>query len=63
MKILYVASEALPYVSTGGLADVVGSLPKAVHKELGRGSDIRVVIPLIPQSAKNIPSSLSLSVK
>ncbi|MBQ3592063.1 MAG: glycogen/starch synthase, partial [Clostridia bacterium] len=29
MKILYAASEALPYASTGGLADVVGSLPAA----------------------------------
>ena len=46
MKILYAASEALPYASTGGLADVVGSLPQAVKKELGEGADVRVVIPL-----------------
>ena len=45
-KILYAASEALPYVSTGGLADVIGSLPKAVRRELGDEGDIRVVIPL-----------------
>lgn len=48
MKILYVASEALPFASTGGLADVIGSLPKAVKKELGRGSDVRVVMPMYP---------------
>lgn len=43
MKILYVASEATPFIKTGGLADVAGSLPKAI-KELGH--DIRVVLPL-----------------
>lgn len=48
MKILYAASEALPYISTGGLADVVGSLPKAVKAELGRDADVRVVIPMYP---------------
>ena len=42
MKILYVASEALPYASTGGLADVLGSLPIAVKKSLGDQGDVRV---------------------
>ncbi len=42
-KILYIASEAMPFASTGGLADVIGSLPAAVAKE---GVDVRVVIPL-----------------
>lgn len=28
MKILYVASEARPFVKTGGLGDVMGALPK-----------------------------------
>lgn len=46
MKILYAASEALPFASTGGLADVVGSLPKAVLGELGNNGDVRVVIPM-----------------
>ena len=48
MKILYVASEALPYASTGGLADVVGSLPAAVRRALGDGADVRVVLPMYP---------------
>ena len=49
-KILFVASEALPYVKSGGLADVAGSLPKALNK---LGCDTRVILPLymdIPNS-------------
>lgn len=41
-KILYVASEGVPFIKTGGLADVVGSLPKCIDKEY---FDIRVVLP------------------
>ena len=41
-KILFVASECVPFVKTGGLADVVGSLPKAFDK---KDYDIRVMIP------------------
>ena len=32
-KILFVASEGVPFIKTGGLADVVGSLPKCIDKE------------------------------
>ena len=31
-NILFIASEAVPFIKTGGLADVVGSLPKCVDK-------------------------------
>ena len=41
-KILFVASEAVPFIKTGGLADVVGSLPKCFDKEY---FDVRVMIP------------------
>ncbi len=60
MKILYAASEALPFASTGGLADVVGSLPQAVKKELGRDSDVRVVIPLYPSIREKYAEILEL---
>ena len=41
-KILFVASECVPFIKTGGLADVVGTLPKIFDKQY---YDIRVVIP------------------
>ena len=41
-KVLYVASESVPFIKTGGLADVVGSLPKCFPKE---HFDVRVIIP------------------
>ena len=42
MKVLYVASEAVPFIKTGGLADVAGSLPKELAK---MGVDARVILP------------------
>lgn len=53
MKVLYVASEALPFVASGGLADVAGSLPVALRKRL---IGCRVCIPMydsIPQELKD----------
>ena len=41
-NILFVASEGVPFVKTGGLADVVGSLPKCLDK---RYFDVRVILP------------------
>lgn len=42
MNVLFVASEAVPFIKTGGLADVMGALPKALAAE---GVDVRLVIP------------------
>ncbi len=49
-KVLFVASEAVPFVKTGGLADVVGSLPKYFEKE---EFDVRVMIPKYGMIADN----------
>ena len=53
MKVLYVASEAVPFAKTGGLADVAGSLPKALAEA---GVDARVIMPKygkIPEEYRN----------
>lgn len=42
LKILMAASEAVPFAKTGGLADVMGSLPMALIQE---GADVRVILP------------------
>ena len=41
-KILFAASEGVPFIKTGGLADVVGSLPKCIDKQY---FDVRVILP------------------
>ena len=41
-KILIATSEAVPFVKTGGLADVSGALPQALKK---KGHDVRIVLP------------------
>lgn len=43
LKVLFCASEAQPYIASGGLADVAGALPPAL---VANGVDCRVVLPL-----------------
>ena len=52
-NVLFIASEAAPFIKTGGLADVVGSLPKYFDKSQ---YDVRVMIPkyrCMPQHFKD----------
>ena len=45
-KLLFIGAEAMPFAATGGLGDVMGSLPAAI-KEAGKDDvDVRVVMPL-----------------
>ncbi len=45
-KILFVGAEVMPFAATGGLGDVLGSLPAALKKEYEDDIDVRVVMPL-----------------
>lgn len=45
MKVLFAASECAPFVKTGGLADVVSALPKALAEA---GASVRVLLPAYP---------------
>lgn len=61
LKILFVASELAPLVSTGGLADVVGALPKSLH---AAGLDIRVAMPCyrrIPEQQRGTPVAMCIA--
>ena len=48
-SVLFTAAEGLPFCKSGGLADVIGSLPQAL---LAQGYDVRVVLPLYLPIAK-----------
>ncbi|MGH4118409.1 glycogen synthase GlgA [Clostridium sp.] len=59
MKVLFVASEAYPFIKTGGLGDVAYALPKALRKI---GIDARVIIPKyssIPLQFKNCMETIA----
>lgn len=45
-KILFVGSEVMPFAATGGLGDVLGSLPAAIKAKEKSEADVRVVLPL-----------------
>ena len=52
-KILFVGSEAMPFAATGGLGDVLGSLPAAIKARYGEDADVRVVMPLYDAVSEN----------
>ena len=44
MRVLFAASECTPFIKTGGLADVIGSLPQQLQKS--EKVEVRVILPL-----------------
>lgn len=57
MKTAFFTTECFPYVKTGGLGDVSGSLPKSLHK---LGCDIKVFLPLY-DTIKTIENGLYIN--
>ena len=51
VNILFVASECAPFVKTGGLADVIGAVPKSLAP---LGGDVRVLLPAYPALAAQV---------
>ena len=58
MKILFVGSEAIPFISTGGLGDVLGSLPAALVR-YSPDNDVRVVLPLFKSIKEKFADKLT----
>lgn len=57
-KILFVGAEALPFAATGGLGDVLGSLPAAIQKCGGTDVDVRVILPLYRAVGENFRAQM-----
>ena len=51
MKILFAASEAAPFIKTGGLGDVASALPAELSKI--RGNEVAVIIPFYSEIKQN----------
>jgi len=58
MDILFCTSEAYPLIKTGGLADVCGSLPKALGAQ---GNDVRIILPAYPEVLERSSGLTSLA--
>ncbi|WP_179122143.1 glycogen synthase GlgA [Caloramator quimbayensis] len=55
MKVLMAASEAVPFAKTGGLADVLGSLPPSLKE---KGIDVRVIMPQYKAIPKHLKDNI-----
>ena len=59
-KILMVGGEVMPFAATGGLGDVLGSLPASVKAEMGDDVDMRLVMPLYSSVKKEYRDMMKL---
>ncbi len=62
-KILLIGAEAMPFAATGGLGDVLGSLPLAVSKAGGAEVDVRVVLPLYSAVSQAWRAQMTLEIE
>lgn len=58
LKVLFVASECYPLIKTGGLADVVGALPRAL---VALGVDVTVLLPGFPDVLSGLDNKRTLA--
>ena len=56
MKVLFAVSECVPFVKSGGLADVAGSLPRELIRQ---GTDVRVILPKYGMISDDLKSKMS----
>ena len=54
VKILFAASEAMPFVTTGGMGEVIGALPRAIMAENPDEFDMRVIMPYYKNIMTNV---------
>ena len=59
-KILFVGAEVMPFAATGGLGDVMGSLPAALKAKHGEAVDVRVVVPLYAAVTEAVRAQMTL---
>ena len=57
-KLFFVASEAQPFFASGGLGDVIGSLPKRIAKNAKEELEVSVILPLYSKLNKAYNSLL-----
>ena len=63
MKVLIAASEAVPYVKTGGLADVTGSLLKELRRRKEKASLVLPLYEAVRKSHRTFDTGKSISVR
>jgi hypothetical protein len=56
-KVIFLGSEAAPFIATGGLADVLGSLPKALAND--KNLNVSVILPLYSNISKEFREKTS----
>lgn len=57
LRVLFASFEAVPFIKTGGLGDVAGSLPAYIRDE---GCDVRVVLPLLSVIPERLKADMTL---